>query len=419
MRKTLALGLLLGVSACNLPFGSAPELEEQPTAIPPGSQQETEVTEPSPSLPTDLPEATQAALGEAIPRLKPGTQFIVTHIRMLNEHLGWAIGGLDGASDHVLRSTDGGSTWHDVTPPEPAPPEGGPDRSAVGTFPDSQVAWVVYYRASVEPAPHRLRVWVTQDGGESWKASTPVELEFLGTVDYPPMIGSDDAESGWLLASNGPSGMHRYPIYLLRTLDGGRNWEIAIDPFTGGLQSCRKSGIAFANRATGWATVAECPVAAPELSVTDDGGRNWKAVPLPPPNNRPTLFDTELCEGHSPQLLSPTEGALAVSCSTGLKLNYIYLTQDGGETWQSHLYPGGTLRLFGPATAFALGQKIYKTVDGGRNWEWIKTVQWDGQFSFVSEQVGWAVARSGEAIALVATSDGANTWDLLKPTIAP
>ncbi|MGH2620113.1 MAG: hypothetical protein ACRDHG_06020, partial [Anaerolineales bacterium] len=82
-------------------------------------------------------------------------------------------------------------------------------------------------------------------------------------------------------------------------------------------------------------------------------------------------------------------------------------------------YPGGTLWLSGPRTALALGQKIYKTDDAGQTWEFIKTVQWDGQFSFVNDQVGWAVARTGEAIALVTTTDGANNWHLLKPTVAP
>ena len=58
-------------------------------------------------------------------------------------------------------------------------------------------------------------------------------------------------------------------------------------------------------------------------------------------------------------------------------------------------------------------------MDGGRSWDFVKTVQWDGQFSFVSDQVGWAVARQGEALALVSTTNGGRTWNLLKPSISP
>jgi len=410
---------VLMLSACNLPFGGGQGPEAEATTVPTEPAAATEVRDAGVELPTEVPEPGQELPGPAIVHFEPGQQFIVTHIQMINQNLGWGIGGLEGASDHVLRTGDGGSTWRDVTPPEPAPSETEAGQSAVGYFLDSQVGWVTYYRASLEPSPGRLRVWSTQDGGENWTASQPVDLEFLGTTDYPPTLGFEDAESGWLLAANGPSGMHRYPVYLLRTVDGGRNWEIAIDPFAGGLQSCHKSGIVFADRLTGWATVAECPISAPELSITSDGGRTWESVPLPPPDKRPTLFETELCEGHSPQLLSPTEGALGVSCSTGLLLNYFYRTEDGGQSWQSFLYPGGTVSLTGPRTAFAFGQKIYRTEDGGQTWEHIKTVQWNGQFSFVNDQVGWAVARTGEAIALVTTTDGGLIWDLLKPTVAP
>lgn len=419
IRKASAIGVLLMLSACNLPFGTAETPEGEATPVPAEQAAATEVSEAGVELPTEVSEPSQEPLGPGIVHFVPGQVFIVTYIQMVNQNLGWGIGGLEGASDHVLRTGDGGNTWSDVTPPEPAPSEGELGKVAAGYFLDSQVGWIVYYRASLEPTPARLRVWSTQDGGENWTASQPVELEFLGTTDYPPALGFADPESGWLLARNGPAGMHRYPIYLLRTGDGGRNWEVALDPFTGGLQSCHKSGIVFADRLTGWATVAECPIAAPELAMTSDGGRTWNSVPLPPPEKRPTLFETELCEGHSPQLLSPTEGALGVSCSTGLLLNYFYRTEDGGQTWQSTLYPGGTLWLSGPRTALALGQKIYRTEDGGQTWEHIKTVQWDGQFSFVNDQVGWAVARTGDAIALVTTTDGAANWHLLKPTVAP
>jgi len=419
IRKGSTIGVLLMLSACNLPFGQGQAPEGEATPVPDEPAAATEVGEAGVELPTEVPQPNQELPGDGIVHFEPGQLFIVTYIQMINQNLGWAIGGLEGASDHVLRTGDGGSTWRDVTPPEPAPSEGELGKAAVGYFPDSLVGWVTYYRASLEPVPAQLRVWSTQDGGESWTDSQPVALEFLGTTDYPPVLGFEDAESGWLLAANGPSGMHRYPIYLLRTVDGGRNWEVALDPFSGGLQSCHKSGIVFADRLTGWATVAECPIAAPELAVTRDGGRTWNSVPLPPPEKRPTLFETELCEGHSPQLLSATEGAIAVSCSTGLLLNYYYRTADGGQTWQSFLYPGGTLSLTGSRTALALGQKIYRTEDAGQTWEHIKTVQWNGQFSFVNDQVGWAVARTGDAIALVTTTDGGLIWDLLKPTVAP
>ena len=421
MSKQITIGiiLILGsllVAACNVPFGG--EQAEPEAPAPEVEAPAEQPTEDPKSEPIEAPEETiEEPQGTPIAHLDPETLILVTHIQMISAERGWGIGGLDGSSDHVLRTNDGGQTWMDVTVPEPAPDPENPAKSAVSYFINPMTGWVAYYGDTTEPSPGRFRVWGTMDGGDTWSSSRALELEFLGSMDYPPILGFEDADNGWLIARHGPAGMHNYPIYLLRTADGGRNWEMAITPAEGGLQSCRKSGVDFGTLMVGWATVADCPVVAPEVAVTRDGGRNWEPIVLPAPDSRPQLFETELCEGHSPPLVSELIGAVAVSCRTGLNLNYIYTTQDGGATWESHLYPGGELSLLSPRTAFAFDRHIHQTLDGGQSWEFVETVQWDGQFNFVSEQIGWAVARDGDALALVSTTNGGRTWNLLKPSI--
>ena len=418
MKKRFAVGtiLILGsliMAACNVPSAgeqTEPVAEESAEEAPSEEQADEAALDP-----TEAPEeAIEEPRGTPIAHLDPGALVLVTHIQMITQEQGWGIGGLDGNSDHVFRTNDGGQTWMDMTPPEP---EADPTKSAVGSFLNPMTGWVIYYEESIEPNPARFRVWGTRDGGDTWNAGRAIELEFLGTSDYPPILGFEDADNGWLIARYGPAGMHNYPVYLLRTTDGGQRWEMAITPAEGGLQSCRKSGVDFGSLMVGWVTVADCPIVAPEVAVTQDGGRSWEPLMLPAPDSRPELFETELCEGHSPQLISDLIGAVAVTCRTGLKLNYIYTTQDGGATWESHLYPGGELALINPATAYAFDRHIHQTLDGGRTWDFVKTVQWDGQFSFVSDQVGWAVARDGDALALVTTTNGGRTWNLLKPSI--
>jgi photosystem II stability/assembly factor-like uncharacterized protein len=421
MNKRFAIGTLLVlfsllVAACNLPFGGEqvePEAEE-----PPDEEQAELPVEEAVSEPTEAPEeAIEGPQAPPIAHLDPETLILITHIQMISQERGWGIGGLDGSSDHVFRTNDGGQTWIDVTPPEPTPEESEPFKSAISYFLNPMTGWVVYYEESIEPRPLKFWTWGTTDGGESWEASRAIDLEFLGNIDYPPILGFEDPENGWLIARHGPAGMHKYPVYLLRTADGGQSWEMAITPAEGGLQSCRKSGIDFGSMMVGWATVADCPIVSPEVAVTQDGGRSWESIMLPAPDNRPELFETELCEGHSPQLVSDLIGMVAVSCRTGLMLNYIYTTEDGGTTWDSHLYPGGELSLLNPRMVYAFDRHIHQTLDGGRSWDHVKTVQWDGQFSFVTDQVGWAVARQGDALALVNTTNGGRTWGLLKPSI--
>ncbi|TDI84792.1 MAG: hypothetical protein E2O74_04515 [Chloroflexi bacterium] len=426
MNKRIAVGtvLILGsllTAGCNLPFaGEQTEPEAQVLSTEAPSEQDNKPDSDVISMPTEAPEADiDEARGTPIARLDPDTLILITYIQMITAERGWGIGGLGGNSDHVFRTNDGGQSWMDVTPAEPVPEETDPSKSVVGYFLNPMTGWVAYYEDSTDPSPVRFRVWGTTDGGETWSPSRAIELEFLGTPDFPPLLGFEDADNGWLIARYGPAGMFKYPIYLLRTADGGKRWEMAITPAEGDLQSCRKTGVDFGSLMVGWATVADCPIVAPEVAVTRDGGRSWEPIMLPAPENRPALFETELCEGHSPQLVSELIGVVAVSCRTGLKLNYIYTTEDGGASWESYLYPGGELALLNPRITYAFGRQIHQTVDGGRSWDFVKTVQWDGQFSFVSDQVGWAVARQGEALALVSTTNGGRTWNLLKPSISP
>ena len=53
-----------------------------------------------------------------------GKPFTVASLQMLDTMTGWATGGADGNSDRVYFTRDGGLTWQDLTPPQPAPANG-------------------------------------------------------------------------------------------------------------------------------------------------------------------------------------------------------------------------------------------------------------------------------------------------------
>ena len=124
-------------------------------------------------------------------------------------------------------------------------------------------------------------------------------------------------------------------------------------------------------------------------------------------------------------------------------VSFLYASDDGGATWQVNPLPnpmrttrirvegsdGGTLSIgplprsqlvwFDPEEGLHLGQKSYRTEDGGLSWEFVHEVIWLGQFSFVDPQYGWAVARTGAESALVVTTNGGQSWDILEPQIGP
>ena len=146
------------VPSTDTPPGTVPAMIELPTV----TMTPTLPEPPAPTLPSPS--------GAPIPHLSAGQAIKLTYIRMLDLTHGWAVGGLDGASNHVFRTSDGGLTWQDQTPPEPAAVDPGQPQKAVGAFLDGLHAWVLYYGAQFG-ASAAAYVWSTQDGGATWSFS--------------------------------------------------------------------------------------------------------------------------------------------------------------------------------------------------------------------------------------------------------
>jgi len=75
------------------------------------------------------------------------------------------------------------------------------------------------------------------------------------------------------------------------------------------------------------------------------------------------------------------------------------------------------LQMIDPLKGYYISGKIYSTQDGGNTWKTINPVSWSGQPDFIDFNHGWAVARNGEQIALVQTTNGGVNWDMLTTTI--
>jgi photosystem II stability/assembly factor-like uncharacterized protein len=398
-----------------------------------------------PTNPTAAPETPTPAPvpeGPAIAHLSAGQPVTITMLAMLDANTGWAVGGVSdvrlGVGDHILRTQDGGQTWQDVTPPEPAPAEP-PGGSAIGFFKDVNSAWVVYAYFTPPSAPGNV-IWRTQDGGQTWQASQALDVSGLGDVFAPSDLVFVDDQTGWLLVHVGAGMSHDY-VVLYATRDGGQTWEALFDPITDNFpQSCGKTGMAFVDANTGWIT-GNCNGVVAELFFqrTVDGGRTWQPVAVPPPAGEPAdLFtrDDRACGTEAPALASSQALKLVVVCRDfdNNVSNYLYTANSADwQAWTAAPLPAydalGSLDMLNATTGWTLGAKdgdpfgtgprqLYQTTDGGATWTLLKELNWRGQLNFVDEQTGWAVAQAGEEVALVQTTDGGKSWQIDRPQIA-
>lgn len=359
----------------------------------------------------------------AIPHLSAGKDVLITNIDMQTETTGWALGGERDPGDHVLRTTDGGVTWMDVTPLEPAPTGGDPTKTVTAFFMDADSAWVTY-SFEFYKIPDFPLIWYTHDGGVTWQHSAYLETRGFMEFYFPEFLQFSDAQNGWLLVAVGAGMSHSYSL-LFRTIDGGATWDRIIDPMTSAdLHNCCKTGMLFADSLTGLVTSDQGPYTAPFVTWTRDGGLTWQQQQLPNPASNPNLFDNAFCKSHSPHFFESQAVLVGVECKqfdddgNSTIVNYVYTTFDDGDTWMTSPADGkGALFFFDEYTGFILGREIYFTEDGGLTWEFVKTVNWNGQFSFVTRDVGWAVARNGDEIAFLTTSDGGETWQEIMPVI--
>jgi len=415
--------LLLALLACGplaLPTpSSSPVPTSHPTTLPPSPE------EPTISLTREIPEATTvAAPTQAAPQpataghFQPGDSIQLDSITMTGRTEGWGLSG-----PYVLTTADGGKTWREATPAQGFLP--GTENQAYGAFLDAQTAWIVFAENG-----HILpdaAIWHTMDGGYTWTPGTPLLHEVIGDSVWAEFAVLD-ARNAWVMVRGVyvGAGTH-FNHELFRTIDGGLNWT-SLD----GEISSEYTGMVFADTTFGLRslqTIRAYSAAPPAYEVTTDGGSTWESRELPPPPEAPDLF-TQLpyCETYQPVLLSARSIRMLVGCFDSYdppreSTSYFYSTQDGGASWLTVRLPDKTraaddrLLWFGLNNALLLGRDMYLSTSDGQTWSFVKTVNWDGQFSFSDPQYGWAVARSNGEVALVQTTDWAAAWSVIKPTI--
>ncbi|MET9766144.1 oxidoreductase [Streptomyces sp. NPDC006415] len=263
-----------------------------------------------------------------------------------------------GSKGTVLRTSDGGRTWRDVSPPGAAELElrdieafdgrravalaiGEGEASRVLRTEDGGATWTESFRntdpraffncltffdsrhglAAGDPVDGKFRVLSTADGGRSWRvlpdagmpAALPGEAGFAASGQCLVSSGVKDV---WLTTGGAETAR------VLHSRDRGLTWTASASTLPAGDPARGVFAVAFRDRAHGVAVGGDyrADQASPEAAaVTGDGGRSWRQSATPPPAYRSGVA----------WLPYSRTAALAVG-PTGTDL-----TLDGGRTWRT------------------------------------------------------------------------------------
>lgn len=358
------------------------------------------------------PLATASATLTPTPTTGPVQGGGLTSIHMVNATTGWAEGPVVKGW-RVLRTTDGGSHWQDVTPLGVSWLAG----EIPAYFLNTSTAWV----ATPQGTGSTLLFFRTTDGGQTWQQQgafesvTPADLSFVNEQD------------GWALVDRqGATG--NQTATLLRTTDGGATWvkvaDTGIPPQKGTIPFAGSKIVTFLNATTGWLTGFS--YAGTQLYVTHDAGVTWQKQTLPlPPGVSEAQFET-----WPPTFFNARDGVLPVQVDTpatgGADFD-VYMTHDGGATWHSAslvqppAYANSIVFADAQHGWLTDGTNLFATSDGAAHWRPLPASEAFHDvvsLNFVSNTTGWAISTPANGpLALLKTTDGGQTWNVITPTL--
>lgn len=328
----------------------------------------------------------------------------VVAVHMVSASVGWGL-----TNQGVLRTTDDWSHWANVGP------VGAALSGAGAEFLDGTTAWLATTQGS---ATGTISIFRTSDAGQSWQPSSLTDAQNVG----PGELDFIDAAHGWLFVPYS-SAAGSQGVALYQTTDGGSQW-IRVEQTPGPVQAapgslpfaCHKTGVAFLNAGTGWAT-GDCAGGSPFFYVTHDGGRTWAKQALVGPSNLALSAGSALTP---PDFLADGSGHFTLMANA---TEVVYTTSDGGATWTAHSLPTGGPGQ-SPVVAFsslldgwvvsADGATIYRSQDGGGQWSSFHPAPALTQLQSLDPvDAAHAVAivnPSGNQDVLLVTTDGGRTW---------
>jgi photosystem II stability/assembly factor-like uncharacterized protein len=306
-------------------------------------------------------------------------------VQMLNDTLGW----ICGMNNTLLKTTDAGLSWQAVN---------------AGLN-------VHYWSLNFLNENYGMiacgggKVLKTTDGGNSWTQTQAGDTRDLYTIDV--------MDSLHIAAAGGSFGKNVY------SSDGGTSWtENTNLPYSAGA-----NWIYFIDTDTGYVTGNSL-----YLRKTTNRGQSWFSTPY----FEIGRWQFEILNGNTGYgvgdnlTITKTEDDFNTGRQLILNVNFadvffinemkgfaiggaLYKTEDGGINWEKMTgAPGGSDILFLDSLAGFIGASgsIFKTTDGGESWYATQGSTGAGRIFFINETTGWAI-RNNE---IYKTTDRGENW---------
>ena len=423
----ILLSLLLVLASC-----SAPRVTPVSSIAPSPTQTTTVLPSPLPATHTPLPAGLTIAstLTNSFPSPQPthtqlftptpttsmipsGRIFYLFPPHWVDAWNGWATTEELDSQIRLLRTTDGGFIWQDVTP-------------AISPtfyfFLDENIAWGVRYHPEGKD-----EIYHTIDGGRTWQV-LPTLFSYSGIHFFDKLHGLAIAPQDYSVDST------QLELYI--TTDGGQTWnQHHIAPVFVGekvsfyyhfFQFSNGQSLLFQNPTSfwvggGWQKASDhIP-----FIVSRDAGQSWQPQDIPVPEGLGAMY-VDL-----PVFLNEQEGffSLHYTGSDGPYQGFfqgilVYSTSDGGITWikcPSVFRPGTHAVHFISLVDWVLGSgtSLLITHDGGQNWqEQPLPISPDGGYAsyFSDPQNGWLIINNAGQ-RFYRTQDSGKTWQEFNPVV--
>lgn len=371
------------------------------------------------------------------------TAIEILDVTMINGGTGWGIGHLPGGVGKlIIRTTDGGENWTNVTPPDLLYQSAARSLEPAAYFLDANQAFILYWEIDKWSPEKGVQVYRTRDGGASW-TPVPLPIEGFTLQQFRDVeIRFLTPQFGWIFATLSVTQDLQF-VGLFTTVNGGDSWNTMISSdSTNMTPKGIKNGAVFRNATEGWIS-GKNPLDSPGtlLYQTKDGGNSWNVQTLPPPVGADVPADLFTSPAFSCDMSVPVFVDVQyqyawsrVVCGGGTlaaPVAFVYWTYDSGASWRSFKLPAaeGNLTFYGIYQGWysvanegaedTFPFKILSTQNGGQDWTSIANTAWDSRLQFIAPAIGFGIVEFQGRPAFVKSTDGGYNWVQTFPMLRP